>query len=231
MTLAAGVADLGFLHFQPQVGPFAGSLADARKHRVTAVRAGDAGDQLGQNDRLAQTGTAEQSGLAAADEGGQQVDHLDAGFEQFGLGRQIVERRGVAVDRPVVGRLDRPAAVDRIAHQVEHAAERGGTDRHLHRRAGVDAIHASHHAVGASQGHAAYAAAAELLLDFAHQVELDSLVLRADFDGVVNRRQVAFGKLDVEGRTDDLRHVTDFGRRGSRMLRDGCWIDRGHDGY
>ncbi len=80
---AAGVADLGFLHFQPQVGPFAGSLADAGEHRVTAVGAGDAGDQLGENDRLAQAGPAEQAGLAAADERREQVDHLDAGFEQL----------------------------------------------------------------------------------------------------------------------------------------------------
>ncbi len=80
---AAGVADLGFLHFQPEVGPFAGSLADAGEHRVAAVGTGDAGDQLGEDDRLAQTGTAEQTGLAAADERREQVDDLDAGFEQL----------------------------------------------------------------------------------------------------------------------------------------------------
>ena len=85
--VAAGVADLGFLHFQPQVGSFAGSLADAGEHRVTAVGAGDTGDQLGENDRFAQTGPAEQPGLAAADERREQVDDLDAGFEDFGLGR------------------------------------------------------------------------------------------------------------------------------------------------
>ena len=90
---AAGVADLGFLHFQPQVGSFAGSLADAGEHRVTAVGTGDAGDQLGENDRLAQAGTAEQTGLAAADERREQVDDLDAGLEQLGLGRQVGQRR------------------------------------------------------------------------------------------------------------------------------------------
>ena len=39
----AGVADLGFLHFQPEVVAFAGSFADAgedrRSHRVRAMRA------------------------------------------------------------------------------------------------------------------------------------------------------------------------------------------------
>ena len=130
---AAGLTDGGFLHFQPQVGPFAGSLADPRKDRVAAVSAGDAGNQFGEDDRFSQSGTAEQSGLAAAHEGGEQVDDLDTSFEQFGFGQQIVQCRRIAVDRPMVGRFDRPATVDRIAHQVEHAAERGRADRHLHR--------------------------------------------------------------------------------------------------
>ncbi len=110
---AAGVADLGFLHFEPQVGAFAGPLADAGEHRVTAVGRRDAGDQLGENDRLAETGTAEQAGLAAADERREQVDDLDARFEQLGLGRQVAQLRRVAVDRPVFFGVDRAAAVDR----------------------------------------------------------------------------------------------------------------------
>ena len=106
-----------------------------------------------------------------------------------------------------------------------------GADWHLHRLAGIDAIHAADHAVGAAQGHATDAAAAELLLDFAHQVELDSFVLGVDFDGVVNCRQMPLGKLDVERRADDLRDVTDLvacRRHAWRRLR---WIDRGHDEY
>ena len=90
--VAARVADLGFLHFQPQVGSFAGSFADAGEHRVTTVRGGDPGDQLGQNHRLAQSGSAEQSGLTAADERRQQVDDLDTGLEQLGACRQLVDR-------------------------------------------------------------------------------------------------------------------------------------------
>ena len=102
MTDAVGLADLGFLHFQPQVVSFAGSLADAGEHRVTAVRTGDAGDQLGEDDGLAQTGTAEQAGLSAADERRQQVDDLDAGFEDFGLGAEVFERGRLAVNRPAL---------------------------------------------------------------------------------------------------------------------------------
>ena len=90
---AAGVADLGFLHFQPEVVALAGPLADAGEDREAAVGAGDAGDQLGEDHGLAQPGPAEQAGLAAADERRQQVDDLDAGLEQLGLGRQVGHRR------------------------------------------------------------------------------------------------------------------------------------------
>ena len=51
----AGAADLGLLHFQPEVVAFAGPLAHAGEDRVAAVHRGDAGDQLGEDDRLAQT--------------------------------------------------------------------------------------------------------------------------------------------------------------------------------
>ena len=97
----------------------------AGEHRVTAVGTGDTGDQLGENNRLAQTGTAEQTGLTAADERREQVDNLDARFEQFGLGRQVgraAARRGESAN--TLG-IDRAATVDRLADQVEHAAERG----------------------------------------------------------------------------------------------------------
>ncbi len=65
---AVGLADLGFLHFEPKIVAFAGPFADAGEDRVAAVLAGDAGDEFGQDDGLPESGTAEQTGLAAADE-------------------------------------------------------------------------------------------------------------------------------------------------------------------
>ncbi len=77
---AVGRADLRFLHFKPQVVPFAGPFSHPREDRETAVRTGNTGDELGQNNRLAQAGPAEQSGFTAADERSQQVDDLDSRF-------------------------------------------------------------------------------------------------------------------------------------------------------
>src|SRR5690606_38636067 len=82
-NLAARLADFGFLHFDPQVGSFTRALADAGKHRRTAVSTGDTSDELLQNNRLAKTSTTEQSSLTTADERREQVDDLDARLEDF----------------------------------------------------------------------------------------------------------------------------------------------------
>jgi hypothetical protein len=92
--------------------------ARRRRRRPNNRRAaGDAGDQFLNDDGLAQPGPAEQSGLAAAEERRQQIDHLDAGLEHFGLGRQIDKFRRLAMDRPALGRAHGPAVVDRLAQQ------------------------------------------------------------------------------------------------------------------
>ena len=70
-----------------------------RRRRTPSSRraAGDAGDEFLNDDGLAEAGPAEQAGLAAADERREQVDDLDAGFEDFGLrarGRRTSAARG-----------------------------------------------------------------------------------------------------------------------------------------
>ena len=94
--------DAGLLHLDDQVVALTGALADTGEHRHTTVVAGDAGDHLLDEHRLAHAGAAEQADLAALDVGGQQVDDLDAGLEHLGLGLELVEGRGLAVDAPAL---------------------------------------------------------------------------------------------------------------------------------
>ncbi len=105
----------------------------------------------------------------------------------------------------VVIRFDRSAFVDRVTENVEDAAEGRGSDRDGDRLSGVEDFHPSHHAFGASQGDGTNATATEVLLNLTGQVDRHAFVLGLDFDGVVNRRHLAFGELDVEGRSDNLR--------------------------
>ena len=70
----------------------------------------------------------------------------------------------LAVDRHVHLRVDGAELVDGFAEHVEHAAKRLAADRHHDARAGVDRLHAAHHALGGDHGDAAHAAFAEMLL-------------------------------------------------------------------
>ena len=68
----------GLGHLHPQVVALAGPLADAGEHRGATEVAGDAGDHLLDEHRLADARAAEQADLAALDVRGEQVDDLQA---------------------------------------------------------------------------------------------------------------------------------------------------------
>ena len=175
---AAGVADLGFLHFEPQVGPFAGPLADAGEHRVTAVgRLAMRAISSVRMTVLPRPAPPNRPALPPRTNGVSRSMTLMPVSNSSVLVDRSASGGGVAVDRPALLGVDRAAAVDRLAEQVEHAAERRLADGHGHRAAGVDALLAADQAVGAAQGDAADAAAAEVLLHFAGEVDLDALVL------------------------------------------------------
>jgi hypothetical protein len=84
----------------------------------------------------------------------------------------LLERRGIAMDRPPLLRLHRAIRiVHRLAEHVQHAAERLGAHRHRDRRAGVDDLHPAGHAVGGLHGHGAHAILTEVLLDLGDDVD------------------------------------------------------------
>ena len=64
-----------------EIVALAGTLADAGEDGVAAVRLGNVVDELEDDDRLAHARTAEGAGLAALDEGADEIDDLDAGLE------------------------------------------------------------------------------------------------------------------------------------------------------
>ena len=85
------------------------------------------------------------------------------------FGRQLAERRRVAVDRPALARR-RSLAVDRVADHVPDAAERLVSDRDRDRRARVDDLRAAREPVGRVHRDCADAIVAEMLLDLGDQL-------------------------------------------------------------
>jgi hypothetical protein len=107
--------------------------------------------------------------------------------------------------------IDRAAVVDRIAKQIENPAEGFLADGDGDGPAGIDDIHAAAQAVGGAEGDRADAAAAEVLLHFAGEMDGHAVDLGIDFDGVIDGRELFFGELGVECGADDL---ADFSGRG-----------------
>src|SRR3954469_19021401 len=117
-------------HLEPEVVALARALAHAAERGQARVLLGDVADQLLDEHGLADARAAEQADLAATRVGREQVDDLDAGDEDRGFGRLVDEGRGRGVDRGEHVRTDRAALVDRLADDVENAAERLRADRH-----------------------------------------------------------------------------------------------------
>ena len=95
----AGLTDRGFLKLEPKVVPFTSTLTHAGEHGVTAVRRSDSRDKFLNNDRLAQSGTAEQTRFTTADERRQKVNNFNTGFKNLRLRREVGDFRSVTVDR------------------------------------------------------------------------------------------------------------------------------------
>src|SRR3546814_6152729 len=85
---------------------------------------GDVVDQLLDEHGLADARAAEQADLAALCVRRDQVDDLDAGDEDAAFGRLIDEFGGLGMDRRGGGGIHRTALVERLADDVEDAAER-----------------------------------------------------------------------------------------------------------
>src|SRR5690606_18770535 len=116
----------------------------------------DVVDKLGDEDRLADAGAAEQPGLAAALERREQIDRLDAGHEDFGGRTLIYKRHGRPVKRTPVPAGERFAAVERVAEHIDDAPEQALTDRHLQRPARIDDRGATSKPRSRGQRNAAY---------------------------------------------------------------------------
>src|SRR5918997_444588 len=195
----------GLLELAVEVVPLAGALADAGEDTRTLVLQGDVVDQLGDNDRLADARAAEETNLAAPPDRAEEVHDLDAGDELLGLGGEILETRGGAVDRPVVLRgLDRALLVHRLAEDVQHPPEdvisHGdgyGVARVVHVQAATEAIRGGHR-------HGADHIVAEELLDLEGQLLLLVVHLELHGKGVVGLGDVLRAETNVHDGTLDL---------------------------
>ena len=187
---------------------------------VAAVLLGEVVDELLNQNGLANAGAAEQARLSATDVGLEQVDGLDAGLEDLGLGGELVETGRCMVDGVELLHLGHGLAVDGLAHNVPNSAERLGANGHLHGLTGIGGDEAALQAVGRGHGDRADDAARKLALDLEDRAQMTDRGLGLDRERVVDRGHRAV-KLDVDDRADDSHDAT---ITGSRLL--GGFLDR-----
>ena len=102
---------------------------------------GNISNQLLNQNGFSNTGTAEQTNLTALCIRCQQVNDLNAGFQNF-YGRFLIpEGRSAPVNRPLFLCFYRACLVDRIAQNVKHSAQCCGSNRYLNAGSGRSDLH------------------------------------------------------------------------------------------
>src|SRR6202163_58709 len=200
---AALLVDAGFDELVIEIVAFAGPLADAGEHRITAMGFRNVVDQFLNQHGLADAGAAEQADLAALGVGRQEIDDLDAGDENFRFGRLVGVGRRRLMDGAVAFRFDRPGFIDRLADHLHYTAHRSPAPRTHDRVAGVADFLTTDQTFGCIHGDGTHGGFAEMLRDLEHQAV--AAVLR--LERVQNGRQMAF-ELHVDDGADDLRDAS-----------------------
>ena len=196
------------LHFVPQVVALTRTLSDAGEYRVTAVLGSDIAYELLNENRLADSGTAEKSYLTALCIRSDEVDYLDAGLEYLNDRALILKRRSLAVYLPLFLGINVALLVDRLSENIEHTSESLFTYGHLYTRTGRCDLHILGESLARCKHYAADDPVAHMLSD------LHNAVLSVYLNGerVSYHRELSRGELHIYNRSDDLCYLAFFHR-------------------
>ena len=214
------IDDAGFRHFVVEVITFTGTLPHPGKHRITTVGFRDVIDELHDHHGLAHAGTTEGAHFTTLGEGSDQIDDLDAGLEDVGLGVLIDEGRSRTVNRVAffVGHV--AALIHGIAGDVEDATEHAFADGNGDGRTAVHHFHAALEAFGGRHGDGTGDAVPQMLLHLEGEVLGLAIHLEGDGKSLVDGRHAARGELHVDNgadNLDDFAGITHDGRVMKRM--------------
>ena len=218
------VEDARLFHLGDEVVTLTGALPHPGEHGHSTVVLRDALDHLLDEHGLADAGTSEETDLAAEHVGREQVDDLNAGLEELGLGLELVEGRGLAVDRPAVGPLVGRAGltIEHLADDVEDLALCGVSDGDRDRSAGVAHLLAAHEAVSGLESDGANEVVTEVLGDL--ERDLVRVLANGDrgLERVVDAGDGIVRKLDVNNGAGDPGDASDSGVLSRGLVSRGC---------
>lgn len=206
LGVALEVDDTSLNHFVVQIVTLASTLADTAEDGETTMSLGDVVDELLNQHGLSDTSTSEETNLSTTGIGGEKIDDLDTGLKNLSGSGLLNERRGIGVDRAVLGTLDRAALVDGLADDVHDAAKGCGTNRDGDRSTGINDLLATDKTLGTVHGNSAYRVFTEMGGNLEHEATAMEIL---NLESVQNWREVFAVELDIDNGTDDSLDSTD----------------------
>ena len=206
-AFAIGLDNAGFDHLVIQVVALTGTLADTGEDRVATMRFRDVVDEFHDQNGLADTGATEQADLAALCVRREKIDDLDACHQNLCFCRLVDIFRCRAVDRVLLGRLDRLAFVDRLTDDVQDAAKGLRSDRNGNRCTGIGGVRTTNQTFGRVHGDGPYRGLTKMLCHLKNK----ALTVIVDLEGVLNGRKLAIER-DIDNGADDLTDFADIVR-------------------
>ena len=166
---------------------------------------GDVADEFHDDDGLAHTGPAEQPYFPALLVGRQQVDDLDASFQNLLLGGLLDQWGCGAVNGVAFLDLHLPHLVHRIAQYVHDAAQNPPSNGHGDRCARIGDRDPPAQSVGGAHGHRPNGLVSQVLGHFQGDVEI--VLFRIDPQGIQDVGHVPVPEDHVHDGSDDLDHL------------------------
>ena len=122
--------DSGLDHLAQQIVSFACTFTHTGKDGKSVVFFRDVVDQLHDKDRLPYAGSSEQTDLASFGIRFEQVDHLDAGVQDFAAGGQVLELGRFTMDRKGSFLVEFGHSVDGVSRYIHQTPFYLVADRH-----------------------------------------------------------------------------------------------------
>ena len=160
----------------------------------------DVMNQLLLKHRLTDTGTAEQTDLAALRIRAEKINDLDTRLQDFGRTALLRKARRLPVNRPLLRRLHIAQTINRLTQDIEHPSQDFITDRNLDRRTRIDTFHTAHQTIGRTHRNAPDNIVADMLRNLGNHlpIRLHNVNL------IQNRRQMIRMEADIYHRSNDL---------------------------
>jgi hypothetical protein len=170
------------------------------------VSFGDVVDELLDQHGLADTGTTEKTNFSTTSVWGEEVDDLDACFEDLSGGGLVDEGGRIGMDGGHFDALDGPTLIDGLTDDVHDTPQGRGADWNLNGRAGVDDFLATYKTLGTVHSDGADRVFAQMGGDLEDETPTCKV---PDLQSVEDGGQVFSLELDVDDCADDGFYATD----------------------